>query len=60
MAIYMKVNGKMIRNMAKEILNMLKVTFIKDYGKMIKNKEMAHLLGQMAIFIKLNNSILIK
>ena len=56
----MKVNGKMIRNMAKEILNMLKVTFIKDYGKMIKNKEMAHLLGQMAIFIKLNNSILIK
>ena len=38
--------------MAKGILNRLMVINIKDNGKMIKNKEMAPLHGQMETLMK--------
>lgn len=52
MEMYLKVNGKMIRQMVMEFIIMQMDRFMKDIGKMIFKKDMVQKNGQMVLDMK--------
>ena len=53
----MKWNGKMERNMEKELLNMQMVMCMKEYGSTVIKKAMEYIIGLMEIYMNEDGKI---